>query len=198
MKNTFIAALAAIISLAPFSCKSQTKKQPTGKVKTQTEVPAQTPVQDPGFDKLPVTLGTSPKFIWTDWTKAPQSLKDAAKLIITTRGDTLYNFIQSVVTNEDDPYAHVDVAVIDLNNDGVLGIGMLLSSRDWCGSAGCSYEIYDNAGILYVDLSDYDLKPAVNGVKSSAKKFFVMEANRRCQYKGIHDTPIIFKKSFKY
>ena len=167
--------MAATISLASFSNNAD--------------------AQDKGFGKTPITLGTSSKFNWIDWTKAPQSLKDAAKLIITQRGDILYNFIQKVVTDEDDPNARVDVALIDLNNDGVLGIGILLSSRDRCGSAGCTYEMYDNAGIIYVSLSDYDLKPAVNGVKSSAKKFFGMEANKRCQYKGIRDIPAIFNQS---
>ncbi|WP_118976742.1 hypothetical protein [Taibaiella koreensis] len=145
-----------------------------------------------GFGNTPVTKGTSPKFIWTNWTKAPQSLKDATKLIITRRGSTLYDFIQSVLTEEDVAYPEVDIALIDLNGDGVLGIGIQLRSRSWCGTAGCAYEMYDNAGIIYVIVSDTDLKPAVNGVESSAKKYFVMEANKKCQYHGINDTPAIF------
>lgn len=168
MKQFLTAATAAILALAPLCSRAQ------------------------GFGNIPVTKGTSPKFIWMDWAKAPQSLKEATKLINTESGETLYQFIQSVLTEKLSIEPRVDIALIDLNNDGVLGIGVHLNSQSWCGTAGCEYELYDNAGIIYVTLSDYDLKPAVNGVESSAKKYFVMEANKKCQYRGISTTPAIF------
>lgn len=168
MKPFFTAAIAAMLAFAPLCGKAQS------------------------LNNIPVTKDTSAKFTWVDWNKAPQALKEATKLINTETGQTLYKFIQSVLTDEYGGNPRVDIALIDLNNDGVLGIGVHLQSRTWCGTAGCEYELYDNAGIIYVTLSDYDLKPASNGVRSSAKKFFVLEHNKKCQYHGLRDTPAIF------
>lgn len=146
------------------------------------------------FNKAQVATPASGKFIWTDWKKAPQKLKDATKLIQTNDADypTLYAFIQSVL-NGDDKDAKVELAMIDLNGDGIAGIAVNAASSDWCGSDGCFYDVYDNAGMLCVSTTDYNITPTRNGIESSAARVLPLKKNPRSKYKTNADVPAIFK-----
>jgi hypothetical protein len=152
--------------------------------------------QQAKLDKSLLVTGHSSKFIWTDWMKAPEAMKEATKLIQTNDPTypTLYDFIQSVLHDPDDPNATVQLSLIDLNCDKIAGIGILVGSKTWCGSAGCLNELYDNAGMVAVTgLNDYEISPALNGVRSSAHKIFPLKKNPKSKYKTNADIPAIFK-----
>lgn len=149
--------------------------------------------QNAPLAKAWITTPTAKTFNWIDWAKAPALLKEATKLVRISDTRTVHDFAQEVLADNEGSIPSVHIAVIDVNGDGILGIGLWAGSRGWCGSSGCAFELYDNGGMLSVELTDYELRPAKGGVKSSANRFFPLQRNARCPYKSAADVPAVFK-----
>lgn len=135
-----------------------------------------------------VTHPADKEFKWVEWKKAPEALKNATRNIHMytdnkTQKDVLLcdkikEYLEDTVAGTIPAY--VQIAAIDLNNDGIYGIAVSVSGSMWCGTAGCTFELYENGGLLTVNLgTDYGPNPASNGVKASNGRFFPLVANNR-------------------
>jgi hypothetical protein len=124
------------------------------------------------IDVKDITLPTDKAFKWYMWDDAPQKIKDACKKItfLQPRTGTLYNEILEAIEGEHS----IDVAAVDLNNDGIYGIAIYGGSG--FGAWGGTYiEVYENGGLLTISNEDkgYNFVPGYNCIISSSDDFDV-------------------------
>lgn len=120
-----------------------------------------------------VTLPLFKAFKWYTWQNAPEYVKIASKYIKTGESTSLLNDIKEML----DGKCEVKIAVTDLNNDGIAGLTVQASDCSCCcGTGGCIYGLYENGGLLTVDLRLTDeVMPADNGVRASTGRFFPLK-----------------------
>lgn len=116
------------------------------------------------------------KFNWVTWDKVTAKVKTDLKSVKTDKKTTLFAAISQyrkdgVQNNE------ISVAVLDMDGDGKMEYAVSVQSADWCGSMGCSLEVYKDGGKKQIHLTDEidAVKPAKNGVMSSQGKLIPYE-----------------------
>lgn len=119
------------------------------------------------------------KFNWVDWDKVSPAVKEKLKTIKTANNQSVYAAIMSDINDGKKMKMTIDVSIaaIDIDGDGKLGYAVGYSGSLFCGSAGCSFALYEKEGKMTIDMVDHweMIKPAKGGVISSTGKFFPLE-----------------------
>ena len=151
-----------LFSIALFACGNGTEKQPL-------------PTSDTAAPTPDTTGASSGAFVWVAWDQVPPAVKDELRTYGYPQGkDNVGDDTQAAF----DDGCDVQVAQHDFNGDGVPGIVITKQCMDWCGTAGCAFDVYEDHGKLRIGLVDHveAVAPARNGVTTSAGIFMPLEA----------------------
>lgn len=129
------------------------------------------------------TYAQTKTFNWVSWHKISPEVKSKLKAIKINKTETLYSSIAEAVTDAKAMGGtyEVMVAEIDLDSDGLLGYAVGYSGSYFCGSSGCSLEVYEKKGTKTLSVIDMwsDVKPAKNGVITSQGKFVALTIKKQ-------------------
>lgn len=113
------------------------------------------------------------QFHWVAWADVPADVKAELRTYSAgAEGVTI-----GVETQADaDGGCDIQVARHDFDGDGKPGIVITRQCMDYCGTAGCAFEVYENGGRSRIQLVDQveDVLPAKNGVTTSAGLFIAL------------------------
>lgn len=110
-------------------------------------------------------------FHWIPWAEVTADVKNELKT---------YRYAKAAGNVGDDTQADFDGGCTDINvarhdfdGDGWPGIIITKFCSDYCGSAGCSFEVYEDHGRTSIHLTDQIdmVVPARNGVNTSSGRF---------------------------
>ena len=118
---------------------------------------------------------SSKSFKWVAWKNVTPKTKAELKKIQNSKEVSAYDYI--IETLED---CDIEVAVLDMDGDGIMEYAVGSEGRICCGSRGCGVTIYRNGGKQQVLLSDFwhNIKPAKNGVISSTGVLIKFETQK--------------------
>lgn len=113
---------------------------------------------------------------WYDWKKLPPTVSTELKKIKdgATATGNLYKTIVQLI-KEDPSETTVTIGVVDMDKDGKMEYAVKMEGSSWCGSHGCSWDVYKDYGKKQIHLTDYGVKFVSNGVISSAGLLFKFE-----------------------
>lgn len=130
-----------------------------------------------------VTLPADEAFKWMDWKDCPNVIKKATKQIPHDTV-TLYEAIKEYEVGYGGDYGGCDVqiALLDLNENGIYGFAVAAVGRDCCSpsSPECMVSFMDDGGILRTDLGlDHpeSVTPLKKAVSSSTSRKFPFKTN---------------------
>ncbi|RZL17521.1 MAG: hypothetical protein EOO89_07560 [Pedobacter sp.] len=119
------------------------------------------------------TYAQTKKITWLSWKNTPVNVKNQLKTIKMFENETVYSSILEAIKEGDKAF----IAVIDIDGDGKPGYAVAYSGSFNCGTAGCSFAVYEAGGKMRVELVDHWelIRPAKNGIISSTGKFFPLQ-----------------------
>lgn len=129
-----------------------------------------------------VTFSSAKAFKWYDWDKAPEDLKIAAGFITTYKNTQTqkYETLKSEILQNIESNCKVRIASVDLDEDGICSLAVSSAGSACCGTSGCMFELFDNGGVLSVDLRHTDdVNPVQGGVKAKTGRFFPSKILKR-------------------
>ncbi len=142
------------------------------------------------FDKSKVATGNSTSFTWISWNNpAPWMIEMTRGITTDVLGNTLYKQL-----TQDFKECDAEIAVIDLNNDNILGLLVKVTGLKCTGQYYSEYyDVFENGGMLTVNIRlDEDPFPYPGGIKfkTGIEK---LKKNPITKYKSTATLPAIFK-----